>query len=188
MSDPKKIQPGQTSDLLRVAIRRSIPGLAFAVLIGLLINMLQLISPMYMLQVYDRVMPSRSTDTLFFLTVLAAAGVVFLCVLDYMRSRVFMVVGEQLARRLNGQVLQAAVSDFLRTQSPLAANAMRDLQELRQFVTGGPIALPLDAAFAPLFIFILALLHPAYAVVSVIAVVFMVVLSIATELVARPPR
>ncbi|MGE5780986.1 MAG: type I secretion system permease/ATPase [Hyphomicrobiales bacterium] len=187
MSDPKKVQPGQTADLLRVAIRRSIPGLAFAVLIGLLINVLQLISPMYMLQVYDRVMPSRSTDTLFFLTMLAAAGFAFLCVLDYMRSRVFMVIGEQLARRLNGQVLQAAVSDFLRTQSPLAANAMRDLQELRQFVTGGPIALPLDAAFAPLFIFILALLHPAYAVVSVIAVVFMVVLSIATELVARAP-
>ena len=52
---------------------------------------------------------------------------------------------------------------------------------------GGPIALPLDAAFAPLFIFILALLHPAYAVVAVIAVIFMVVLSIATELVARAP-
>lgn len=185
MSGPHKKQPN--ADLLRVAIRRSVPALAFAVVIGLFINTLQLIAPIYMLQVYDRVMTSRSTDTLFFLTLLAAAGYAFLCVLTYIRSRVFMVIGEQLARRLNGQVLQAAVSDFLRTQSPHAVNAMRDLQELRQFVTGGPIALPVDAAFAPLFICILALVHPAFAVVAVLAVIFMVILSVATELVARAP-
>jgi ATP-binding cassette, subfamily C, type I secretion system permease/ATPase len=64
---------------------------------------------------------------------------------------------------------------------------MRDLQELRQFVTSGPVALPIDAAFTPLFLLILVALHPAYAVVAVIATALMLGLGAVTEIVARRP-
>ncbi len=63
-----------------------------------------------------------------------------------------MIVGERLARRLSAATFEAAVGESLRSQSVHAANAMRDLQELRQFISSGPVALPIDAAFAPIFL------------------------------------
>ena len=64
---------------------------------------------------------------------------------------------------------------------------MRDLQELRQFITGGPVSLPIDAAFAPLFLAILVLLHPAYAVVASVATALMMGMGLWTEVIARRP-
>jgi ATP-binding cassette subfamily C protein len=132
-------------------------------------------------------MSSGSIETLTMLTIIVAAGLICLAILDYVRARVFMIVGEQFARRLSGPTLEAAVGESLRSQSAASSNAMRDLQELRQFVTGGPVALPIDAAFAPLFLLILVCLHPVYAVVGGIATALMLGLGLMTEIIARRP-
>ena len=177
----------EPSDLLRRTLRSCTGGVGYAAFIGLFVNILYLVVPFYMIQGYDRVMASRSLDTLTALTLLAAAGLVFLAMLDYLRARVFMIVGEKMARRLSGPVLAAAVGDSLRSQSALGGNAMRDLQEVRQFITGGPVCLPIDAAFAPLFLAILVLLHPAYAIVASLATALMMGLGLWTEIIARRP-
>src|SRR5512134_587550 len=136
----------ERAELIRATLRWCTGGIGYAAFVGLFINALYLIVPFYMIQVYDRVMSSRSLETLTMLTIIAGAGLVCLATLEYVRSRVFMIVGEQLARRLSGATLEAAVCETLRSQSAASGNAMRDLQELRQFVTGGPVALPMDAA------------------------------------------
>ncbi len=175
------------TDLLRWTLRRSGAGILYAAFVGVFINALHLVVPLYMLQIYDRVVSSRSLDTLTMLTVLAASCLVFLAVLDFIRARVFIIVGEQMVRRLNATILEAAVTESLQNQSARSANAVRDLQELRQFVTGGPITLPFDILFAPLFLLVLFLLHPAYGVVAIAAIVILACLGVAMEFVARRP-
>jgi ATP-binding cassette subfamily C protein len=64
---------------------------------------------------------------------------------------------------------------------------VRDLQELRQFVTGGPITLPFDALFTPFFLLILFMLHPDYGVIALVAIVLLACLGLAMEYTARRP-
>lgn len=177
----------ERGDLLHSTMRQCTKGVLFAALIGVFVNALHMCLPLYTIQIYDRVLSSRSIDTLTMLTGLAVVILAFLAVLDYLRSRVFMVVGEQVARRLSAATLEAAVRTSLHKPSPLATQATRDLQDLRQFLTSGPVCLPIDALFTPLFMMILLLVHPAYLAVCGVAVVVMVGFGLITEFVARRP-
>lgn len=174
-------------DILRVTLRSSAVGIMCAGIFGLFVNLLQLVVPLYMLQIYDRVIVSHSMDTLLMLTLVAMGALVFLASMDFIRSNVFVVIGERLARRLSGPTIQAAVTRSVRNGSAQSMQAIRDLHELRQFVTGGPIALPFDAAFAPVFLLILFLLHPAYGYVALGAVIILLGLSVVMEFMVRRP-
>src|SRR6185503_4408269 len=103
------------------------------------------------------------------------------------RSRIFIVIGEKLARRLSVPTLQAAIARSLHVQGPQSSQPMRDLHDVRQFVTGGPVALPLDAAYSPLFIAVLFILHPAYGVVATGAALLLFSLSCIMEFAVRRP-
>jgi ATP-binding cassette subfamily C protein len=171
---------------LREAMRRCKGGVAYAGCLGLFINVLHLVVPFYMVQVYDRVVPGRSMDTLIMLTLLALAGLLFLAMLEYVRARVFVIVGERFAGRIGQPVLMAAVRDSLRSNGEAGREAMRDVQELRQFLTGGPISLPFDAVFAPLFLTVLFLVHPAFGVLGIVGALLLALMSFALEVVSRP--
>lgn len=182
------MKKGKVSPILQSALQRTRAGVLYAGVIGTFISALYLIVPLHMLQVYDRVVPGRSLDTLIVLTVLAAVGLGFLGLLEYIRARVFMIVGERLARQLGAPVLQAAVAQSLRSESAAAREAMRDVHELRQFVTAGPVSLPFDALVSPFFLLLLFVMHPTYGIVGVVAIAILIGLSLAMEYVARRPQ
>jgi len=173
--------------ILQDTLGACVSGVLWAAFFGLFVNAFQLVVPLYMLQVYDRVINSQSIDTLVMLTLLALACLLFLACIDIVRSRVFIVIGEMLAHRLSVPTLQAAMIRALTESSTQSSQSMRDLHELRQFVTGGPIALPLDALFSPLFLAVLFVLHPAYGAVSTAAAVLLIGLSVAMEIIVRRP-
>jgi ATP-binding cassette subfamily C protein len=100
----------RTEDVLRVTLRQCGAGVLFAAVIGLFISLLHLIMPLYMLQVYNRVLAGRSLDTLLMLTIIAFAALMFLAMFDYIRGRIFMIIGERIARRLGAITLQAGCS------------------------------------------------------------------------------
>ena len=174
-------------DILRETLRSSAVGISCAGFFGLFINLLQLVVPLYMLQIYDRVIVSHSIDTLVMLTLVALGALLFLASMDFIRSNVFVVIGEGLSRKLSGPTIQAAVTRSLRAGSAQSMRVIRDLHELRQFVTSGPIALPFDAAFAPIFLLVLFMLHPAYGLVGAAAVVILIALSGVMEYLVRRP-
>src|SRR5262245_1339101 len=122
---------------LAAAFRACVTGVLYAGVLSLVISLLQLIVPIYMLQVYDRIINSRSVDTLIMLTVMAMAGLVCLGVIDYIRARVWFVIGGRIARRLDVGSMQAAITGWVRTQSAESRQAPRDLNELRLFLSGG---------------------------------------------------
>jgi ATP-binding cassette subfamily C protein len=177
----------QTEDVLRATLRQCGAGLLLAAAIGLFISLLHLIMPLYMLQVYNRVLAGRSLDTLLMLTILAFGALMFLAMFDYIRGRIFMIIGERVARRLGAITLQATVRESLRMQSTAGGSGMRDLQELRQFLTGGSATIPFDLLMAPLFITVLFMMHPLFGAVAIFAVVVLTGFGIIMDLLVRRP-
>lgn len=175
------------AEVLAATRHRCITGLLFAALLSCFVNVLQLLLPIYTLQVYDRVLNSRSIDTLIMLTVLTLAGIAVMGVLDCIRARIFTVLGVGLSRRLSAPALEAAVSESLRTGSPQAAQVTRDINELRMFVTGSAITVPLDMAWTPLFVAVLFLLHPVYGCIALGASALLVGLGVVAEVATRKP-
>jgi ATP-binding cassette, subfamily C, bacterial len=175
------------SDVLRTTLRQCAAGLLLAAAVGLFISLLHLVMPLYMLQVYNRVLAGRSLDTLLMLTIFAFGALMFLAMFDYIRARIFMIIGERIARRLGAITLQATVRESLRLQSAAGGGGMRDLQELRQFVTGGAATVPFDLLMAPLFIAVLFMMHPAFGLVALFAVVVLTGFGIIMDLLVRRP-
>lgn len=155
--------------------------------VGFFVNLLHLGMPLYTIQVYDRVLSSRSMETLTALLLLVAVVLGFQLLLDVMRQRIFAILGGRLTARLGKPVFEAAVETTLRDGPGLAASSVRDLADLRAFVVGGSIALPLDLAMAPLFLFVLFLLHPVYGIVGLAGAALLTFAAVGAELAVRRP-
>ncbi len=134
--------------------------LLYAALLSACINLLQLTMPLYMMQVHDRVLNSQSMDTLVMLTILAVGALIVLGVLDFIRALTFQAMGSAVVRWLNLPVLTAAVQASADQGLARATQSLRDLTELRSFLTSSAVSAPLDAAWSPIFLGVLFLLHP----------------------------
>jgi PrtD family type I secretion system ABC transporter len=151
------------------------------------INVLTLVSPIYMMQVFDHVLSSRSTDTLVMLSVIATAALLVLAMLDGIRGQVLARIGTWLDDRLGPSVLAGALQTALKTDGTRAAQSMRDLVAVRSFLTGPAITPLLDAPWAPLFVFSLFLLHPMLGLVGVVGAVILFSLAILNEVLTKAP-
>ena len=116
--------------------------------------------PLYMMQVYDRVLTTGSVDTLLALTAMVAASLVVFGLLEALRGRVLARAGAWLDRELGSPVLAGAVAAALRAGGGVSAQGLRDLAAVRGYL-GGPGVMPLfDAPWAPVFLGIVFLVHP----------------------------
>jgi ATP-binding cassette, subfamily C, bacterial len=177
--------PRGSVDLIHQGRKAFLVGLTWAGVLSAFINVLQLIVPLFMLQVHDRVVNSQSLDTLTMLIVIAATGLVLFGVLDFVRALTFQVMGGILLRKLNLPVLQAAVSASLERGVSQAGQAIRDLNDIRSFITGNAIGVPLEAIWCPIFLGVLFALHPLFGLVALISATTLVVLSLLSDFLTR---
>ncbi|MCE6951100.1 type I secretion system permease/ATPase [Cereibacter sphaeroides] len=184
MAEPAAAQ-GQAT--YRAAMREMVLGAGAAAFVGFFVNLLHLALPLYNAQVYDRVIGSGNLDTLVALTVLVVILLVFGAVLDVLRSRIFAILAARLAGRLGRPVFEAAVETSLRGGSAAAGDVMRDLSDLKGFVAGGAIALPIDLTFSPVLIGVLFLLNPIYGLIGCVGALILAATGVATEVLARRP-
>ncbi|WP_308872803.1 hypothetical protein [Thiothrix subterranea] len=106
---------------------------------SLFINLLMLVPPFYMLQVYDRVMASRSLETLLMITLIVVWLFITMGLLEYARSRMLVRIGSQLDDRLNSRLYSAMTKMALRQPGRASSQPLNDLTSMRQFMTGnGP--------------------------------------------------
>ena len=142
----------------RAALRQAI---VVAFLFSALVNILMLTAPLYMLQVYDRVLVSRSEETLLALTLLMAFLFLVMGVLDYARGRIMARVGARLQDRLDARVLTAAFRRLtVAPQDTAALAAQKDLDAIARF-WASPVLLALfDAPWAPFFAAAIFVFHP----------------------------
>ena len=137
-----------------IAKYRSTMG--WVVLFSLGVNLLMLTTSLYLLQVFDRVLPSRSFDTLVFLTLIAVLALVALGVLEAVRRTVLGRLGTVVEQQLATPLLQQQLSSPQIQGRPAL---VRDLQTLRSYLSGqGPIPL-LDLPWCGLFLVIIFILH-----------------------------
>ncbi len=150
-------------DILAATIRRCGVGMGYALFLSFFLSLLQLTVPLYTMQVYDRVMTSRSTDTLVMLGIVAVGGLLLYAdtgvhpdprLPDHGRRAVAPAQRRGAARRRQ--------RDRARHLENPGAQALRDLNDLRPFVTGSAITVPLEAMWVPLFLIVLFLLHTVY--------------------------
>ena len=131
--------------------------LVHAAIFSAAVNLLNLAPTLFMLQVYDRVVPSRSGITLTLLFGVFLLAATAMSVLDFLRSSLLRRASVRLDRILAGSVLERLFFDDERLRS---ANAMRELDALRQAMTGTGVLALFDAPWIPIYIAVCFLLHP----------------------------
>ena len=123
-------------------------------------NVLMLSPTLYMLQVYDRVLMSRSELTLLAMSLITLFFFGVMAFSEWMRSRVLVRSGVRLDEALGTRVFNASFESYLSQSSAGPARAFGDLIQIRQFLTGNGIFAFFDAPWAPIYIAVLFLLHP----------------------------
>jgi ATP-binding cassette subfamily C protein len=174
-------------DLLRRTRAEFLRAFLVAGAVTLFVDLGMLFVPLYDMQLFDRVLQSRNMDTLTMLSVGCVAGMAIYGVLEFCRSCVFLVMGDRLARRLNIPALKAAVARSLGGDPSAAAQALRDLNDLRLFVTGGSVAIPLDLMWVPALLTVLFLLHPAFGIYAACGATVLFALSLLNDLTTKQP-
>ena len=180
-------RPAGTSEL-REALAACWHAFIAVGLMSGLINILYLTGSFYMLEVYDRVLPSRSVPTLVALSILALTLFAFQGVLDVIRSRILVRVAASLDERLSSRVYDIVVQLPLRAKTPGDGLApLRDLDQIRSFlVTTGPLAL-FDLPWMPIYVLICFLFHPWIGIAALVGATILTSLTLMSEFMTRKP-
>ena len=150
------------------------------------INLMMLTAPLYMMQLYDRVLASRNESTLIALTLIAVMMLVIMGTLEMIRSRVLVRVGAKLDQRMSARIFSATFTRSLGVAEVDRGMALRDLDVLRTFLTSSaPFAL-FDAPWAPVFLILIFIFHPLLGVIALIGAIILFGLAVANELRTRP--
>lgn len=153
------------------------------------VNLLMLTGPVFMLQVYDRVLASRSVETLTALFVLVVFLFLLMGVVDLARNRLTQRIAARFQDRMEGRVFNAALAEGAITgdESAAAASGMRDLDSVQRFI-GSPVLLAIfDMPWAPLFLAAVFIFHPLLGVVATIGGVILVFSTIINRTMSRAP-
>jgi ATP-binding cassette subfamily C protein len=153
-----------------------------------IVNLLMLAGPIYMLQIYDRVLASRSVPTLVALSVLLVGAYAFQGALDLIRSRVVVrgsaLLDRHLATAVHGAVVRLGVAS---RQPGEAQQPVRDLDQIRAFLTGaGPLAM-VDLPWIPVFLFVCFVIHPWLGLAATAGGVGLFAMTLLTERASRMP-
>jgi len=175
----------EAADILHQGRKAFAVGVAYAAALSAVINVLQLIVPLFMLQVHDRVVNSQSTDTLIMLIIVSAIGLAVYCILDYVRALTYQVMASKLVRKLNLPILEAAISASVTKGISKSGQAIRDLNDIRSFIVGSAISVPLEAFWAPIFLAVLFALHWLYGLVALVSATIIISLSLLSDFLTR---
>jgi PrtD family type I secretion system ABC transporter len=139
-----------------------------------------------MLNVYDRVLSSRSGATLASLTIIVVGLYIFWSALEWIRSRLLVRLALRVDWELAGHVFDAAFRRHVRRKSANTHQVLNNLLTLRQAMTGQPILAVMDAPFAIVFIIIGAIFHPYLAIFAAVSCVLMLIATYSTQKLTTP--
>ena len=172
---------------LKAAIGKCRAALLAVAVFSAAINALMLTASLYSLQVFDRVLTSRSTDTLMFLTLAAALALVALWLLEWMRGRVMVGIGTWLDAKLGPQLFHyvSVYPEAAQAQNIPPSQPMRDLVTVRTFVSGQGLFPLMDAPWSPVVLCLVFLLHPLLGWVAILGCLVLILLAVANDFSTR---
>ncbi len=163
------------------AFKQARPALIAVAFFSLCINLLMLTSPLYMLQIYDRVLVSRSVDTLILLSMVALGALIIFGILEAVRARVLVRVGGRFDSGISESVFSSVM------QNQVGAQPFRDLETIRTFLTGRNLTALFDAPWTPIYIALVYFLHPWLGHVALSGAIILLVIVLINESATRDP-
>jgi len=152
------------------------------------VNLLMLTGPLYMLQVYDRVLGSRSEETLLALSVLVAFLFLIMGLLDYARGRVLARIGARFQAELDGRVFSAVLRASARGQGNAVTSAgLRDLEAVQRLLSSPVLASIFDIPWTPVFIAGIFMFHPWLGILAVCGGTFLIFVTVLNQIITRKP-
>mgnify|MGYP003112433407 FL=1 len=182
----KRGAPDQFAAQLRKGKQIVRRNMGFVMILTCATNVLVLSIPIYLFQISDRVLTSRSIDTLIMLTVVIAGAVILQSIFDAVRRFILMRTAVEVAVRLGGPVLSAAAHSSLHDNGR-QYQTLGDLQLLRSFLVSGTLISFLDVPFAPLFIAAIFLVHPHLGVIVVATAIALMVIALINQKATSKP-
>ncbi len=168
---------------LRAARRTGAWLLFWAFVFSVFVNLLMLTGPLYMLQVYDRVLSSRSVETLVALTILVASLFLLMGILDYARGRVMARVAARFQTALDARLFKATMIRSSRPQEQMASSAaIQDLDSIQRLLSSPVLLAVFDMPWVPIFVTAIFLFHPMLGWLAVAGGMFIVALAIGNQL------
>lgn len=160
-------------------------ALGYLALFTAVINILMLVPPMYMLQIYDRVMVSRSQDTLVMLTLVVLWLFLALGLLEFVRSRLLSRIGAQIDVQLNDMIYSSMVTDAIQKPGQGSTQPLSDLSSIRQFITSNASLAFIDFPWIFVYVGIMFLFHPMFGWFALGAIAILIAIAVANELSTR---
>ncbi len=166
------------SDVLRDALRSVRPILSFSIVLSLVYGLLKLAGPLFMILIFDRVLPARSEPTLAALFLLLVIVLVTMTLLDYSRRRILARFGAQFQERIEDHIFSATSRNayFARNGSKPAAG-LNEADQLRGFFHSGSLVTILDFLWSPVFLAVVFVIDPAIGWVVVAGIVLLAVIN-----------
>ncbi|WP_269715376.1 type I secretion system permease/ATPase [Caulobacter sp. NIBR2454] len=183
MAAPKTIEKPTA---LNRAVDAAKPAIVTAVVFSFFINVLALVSPLYMLQVYDRVLTSRNEMTLLVLTLIVVFLFVIYGLLEALRTQVLVRGGLKFDSTVRDPVFGAVLNSTLKRKG-MGPQSFRDMDQVRDFLTGAGLIAFCDAPWIPVFIIVAFVLHPFFGVLAIISGLIIFGLAIANDRVTNDP-
>jgi ATP-binding cassette subfamily C protein len=170
---------------LATALRTCRRHLLIAAGFSALVNILYLAPTLYMLQIYDRVLPTSGILTLVFLTVAVVFALATLAMLDSLRQRILVRLGLRLDRQLAAEVLTRLTGGLGSAANPRLRQAMREFDAFRNIIAGPAALAMLDAPWTPIYLILCFVLHPLLGVISVLGALALLILAVLNERATR---
>jgi len=172
-------------DELREALKKFKKTFVQIGIFSFFINLLVLVAPFYMLAVYDVVMPSKSIDTLIFVTLIAIIFFVGMGLLDYVRNKILIIIANRMDASINEKIYNAAFELALKYPGKNTSQPFNDLQKIKTFLSGNAILSFFDIPWFPIYIGIMFLFDPIYGLYGIGATIIILTLTYINSFVTK---
>lgn len=170
-------------------VRRQSRGLYwFTGIFSFFVNLLMLTGPLYMMQVYDRVLGSRSEATLLALSLLVVFLYGMMGLLDYARGRIMARVGARLQAALDKRVFDAMIRRSAVAQDPVAQTGLSDLESVQRLIASPVLTAAFDLPWTPVFLAGIALFHPWLGLLALGGGAVLVLIAFLNQMFTRLPQ
>ena len=180
-------QPLKPRGEILAVLKASRGALGSAMFFSSIVNMLMLSGSIFMLQVYDRVLPSGSVPTLVALALIIFVVYVFYGVLDFVRTRIMVRIGRRIEEGLHHRVFDSVALLALRRANAAGSQPVQDLGTIRQFLGGQAPLAYMDMPFVPIFLLVCFLLHWLLGVVASVSAIIIFVLAVLNDCATQEP-
>ncbi len=172
-------------NLLWDGIRAARPAFISAIFFSFFINILAFVGPLYMLQIYDRVITSRNELTLVFITLIAAFLLIVFAALEKIRSAVLVRAGLLFDSKTRSRLFEVVLHGTLKQPGVAHSSTLREIDVIREFLTGSGLISFCDVPWVPIFVIGCFILHPWFGWVATAGAVLIFGFAVANEVLTR---